>query len=43
MDMNEEREQMEFEEKVVNIISTSIVIGFAIIMILGLINEFTMF
>ena len=40
---DEEREQMDFEEKVANVISTLIVVGFAVIMILGLVNEFTMF
>ena len=40
---DEELEKIDFEEKVANIISILVIVGFAVIMALGIFNEFIIF
>lgn len=40
---DEELDRIDFEEKVANIISILVIVGFAVIMALGIFNEFIIF
>lgn len=40
---DEELNRIDFEEKIVNIISILVIVGFAVIMALGIFNEFIIF